>query len=60
MPFIAGRSFSSVMLLLLFAFILNIVLVAFRADKARNLTTGHAQVQQAATAFGLSSSASPA
>ena len=53
--FIAGRSFSSVMLLLLFAFILNIVLVAFKKQtKLRAIfTTGHVQVQQAATAFWL-------
>ncbi|WP_298579090.1 PTS ascorbate transporter subunit IIC [uncultured Olegusella sp.] len=53
--FIAGRSFSSVMFLLLFAFILNIVLVALkRYTKCRALfTTGHVQVQQAATAFWL-------
>lgn len=53
--FIAGRSFSSVMFLLLFAFILNIALVALkRYTKCRALfTTGHVQVQQAATAFWL-------
>ena len=53
--FIAGRSFSSVMFLLLFAFILNIVLVALKKyTKCRALfTTGHVQVQQAATAFWL-------
>ena len=50
--FIAGRSFSSVMFLLLFAFILNILLVAFKKQtKLRAIfTTGHVQVQQAATA----------
>lgn len=48
-----GRSFSSVMLLLLFAFIFNIVLVAFRkVTKIRSIfTTGHVQMQQAAIAF---------
>ncbi|MFC2629315.1 MAG: PTS ascorbate transporter subunit IIC [Lancefieldella rimae] len=53
--FIAGRSFSSVMFLLLFAFILNILLVAFKKQtKLRAIfTTGHVQVQQAATAFWL-------
>ena len=50
-----GRSFSSVMVLLLVAFILNILLVAFRKyTKIRSIfTTGHVQVQQAATAFWL-------
>lgn len=54
-PFIAGKSFSLVMFLLLFAFILNIVLVAAkRWTKCRALfTTGHVQVQQASTAFWL-------
>lgn len=53
--FILGRSFSQVMLLLLFAFILNIVLVALKKyTKCRSIfTTGHVQVQQAATAFWL-------
>lgn len=53
--FIAGKSFSLVMFLLLFAFILNIVLVAAkRWTKCRALfTTGHVQVQQASTAFWL-------
>ena len=48
-----GRSFSSVMLLLLIAFIFNIVLVAFRKfTKIRSIfTTGHVQMQQAAIAF---------
>lgn len=48
-----GRSFSSVMCLLLFAFIFNIVLVAFRkVTKIRSIfTTGHVQMQQAAIAF---------
>jgi ascorbate PTS system EIIC component len=50
-----GRSFSSVMVLLLVAFVLNIVLVAFRKyTKIRSIfTTGHVQMQQAATAFWL-------
>lgn len=53
--FISGKSFSLVMFLLLFAFILNIVLVAFKKwTKCRALfTTGHVQVQQASTAFWL-------
>ncbi len=48
-----GRAFSDVMLLLLFAFIFNIVLV--RLNKFTKLravfTTGNVQVQQASTAF---------
>ncbi len=50
-----GRSFSSVMTLLLIAFILNIVLVALKKwTKIRSVfTTGHVQLQQAATAFWL-------
>jgi PTS system ascorbate-specific IIC component len=53
LPFISGKSFSLVMFLLLFAFILNIVLVAAKKwTKCRALfTTGHVQVQQASTAF---------
>ena len=53
--FIAGKSFSLVMFLLLFAFIFNIILVAAkRWTKCRALfTTGHVQVQQASTAFWL-------
>lgn len=53
--FIAGNSFSQVMLLLLFAFILNIVLVALKKwTKCRAIfTTGHVQMQQASTAFWL-------
>lgn len=53
--FISGKSFSLVMFLLLFAFILNIVLVALKKyTKCRALfTTGHVQVQQAAIAFWL-------
>lgn len=55
LPFISGKSFSLVMFLLLFAFILNIVLVAAKKwTKCRALfTTGHVQVQQASTAFWL-------
>ena len=55
LSFISGKSFSLVMFLLLFAFILNIVLVAFRkVTKCRALfTTGHVQVQQSALAFAL-------
>ena len=53
--FISGKSFSLVMFLLLFAFILNIVLVAAKKwTKCRALfTTGHVQVQQASIAFWL-------
>lgn len=53
--FIAGKEFSQIMLLLLFAFIFNIVLVALRkVTKMRAIfTTGHVQMQQAATAFWL-------
>ncbi|MCI1965774.1 MAG: PTS ascorbate transporter subunit IIC [Oscillospiraceae bacterium] len=53
--FIAGKTFSQVMLLLLFAFILNILLVALKKyTKCRAIfTTGHVQLQQAATAFWL-------
>lgn len=50
-----GRSFSQVMVLLLFAFIFNILLVRFQKyTKLRAVfTTGHVQMQQAATAFWL-------
>ncbi|MDE7243273.1 MAG: PTS ascorbate transporter subunit IIC [Oscillospiraceae bacterium] len=50
-----GKSFADTMLLLLIAFIINIVLVRFnRITKCRALfTTGHVQVQQAATAIWL-------
>lgn len=50
-----GKSFSQVILLLLIAFILNIVLVALRkVTKIRSIfTTGHVQIQQSATAFWL-------
>lgn len=48
-----GRTFSQVMMLLLIAFVFNIILVAFRKQtKIRSVfTTGHIQVQQAALAF---------
>jgi PTS system ascorbate-specific IIC component len=57
-----GRAFSSVMLLLLIAFIFNILLVAFKKwTKMRAIfTTGHVQVQQASTAFWLVLFAFPA
>lgn len=50
-----GRSFGDVMLLLLFAYIFNILLVKFQKyTKMRAVfTTGNVQVQQAATAFWL-------
>ncbi len=50
-----GKGFSQVMTLLLIAFIVNILLVRFnRITKCRSLfTTGHVQVQQAATAYWL-------
>lgn len=50
-----GRTFGDVMLLLLFAFIFNILLVRFQKyTKLRAVfTTGNVQVQQAATAFWL-------
>jgi PTS system ascorbate-specific IIC component len=50
-----GRVFGQVMLLVLFAFIFNIVLVALsKWTKFRAIfTTGHVQVQQASTAFWL-------
>ncbi|WP_124059498.1 PTS ascorbate transporter subunit IIC [Vaginisenegalia massiliensis] len=48
-----GRTFGDVMLLLLIAFIVNILLVKFsRFTKLRSVfTTGNVQIQQAATAF---------
>ncbi len=51
----AGRAFSQVILLLLIAFVFNILLVLFKKyTKIRSVfTTGHVQVQQAATAFWL-------
>ena len=50
-----GKEFSQVMILLLIAFIVNILLVRFsKITKMRALfTTGHVQVQQASTAFWL-------
>lgn len=50
-----GQSFSQVMILLLIAFVVNILLVRFsKYTKLRALfTTGHVQVQQASTAFWL-------
>ncbi|MDK2809025.1 MAG: ascorbate system component [Clostridiales bacterium] len=50
-----GKSFGDVMILLLIAFIVNILLVRFnKFTKLRSLfTTGHVQVQQAATAYWL-------
>lgn len=57
-----GRVFGQVMLLVLFAFIFNIVLVALsKWTKFRAIfTTGHVQVQQASTAFWLILFAFPA
>jgi PTS system ascorbate-specific IIC component len=48
-----GRTFSQVMILVLIAFIANIILVrAQKITKMRSLfTTGHVQIQQASTAF---------
>lgn len=50
-----GKTFDGVMILLLIAFIVNILLVRFNKwTKCRTLfTTGHVQVQQAATAYWL-------
>lgn len=50
-----GRTFADTMLLLLFAYIFNILLVRFQKwTKLRSVfTTGNVQVQQAATAFWL-------
>ena len=50
-----GKCFSQAMTLLLIAFIVNILLVRFnKITKCRTLfTTGHVQVQQAATAYWL-------
>lgn len=50
-----GRTFSQVMLLLLIAFIMNLVLVRLKKwTKMRAVfTTGHVQMQQASTAFWL-------
>ena len=57
-----GKGFSQAMTLLLIAFIVNILLVRFnKITKCRTLfTTGHVQVQQAATAFWLIMFAMPA
>ena len=57
-----GKGFSHVMTLMLIAFIVNILLVRFnRITKCRSLfTTGHVQVQQAATAYWLIMFALPA
>ncbi len=57
-----GKGFSQVMVLLLIAFLVNILLVRFnKITKCRTLfTTGHVQVQQAATAFWLIMFAMPA
>jgi PTS system ascorbate-specific IIC component len=48
-----GRTFAQVMVLLLIAFIFNILLVRFKKiTKMRSIfTTGHVQMQQASTAF---------
>jgi ascorbate PTS system EIIC component len=48
-----GKNFSQVMVLLLIAFIINLLLVRFRkVTKLRAVfTTGHVQIQQASTAF---------
>ncbi len=50
-----GRTFSQVMMLLLIAFIINLLLVKFKKyTKLRAVfTTGHVQMQQASTAFWL-------
>lgn len=50
-----GKPFSQVMILLLIAFIVNIILVRLRKiTKLRSLfTTGHVQVQQSSTAYWL-------
>lgn len=50
-----GKSFGQVMILLLIAFIINIILVRFsKYTKLRAVfTTGHVQVQQTSTAFWL-------
>lgn len=57
-----GKTFSNVMILLLIAFIVNILLVRFRkVTKLRAIfTTGHVQVQQASTAYWLILFALPA
>lgn len=57
-----GKAFSQVMILLLIAFVVNILLVRFsKVTKLRSLfTTGHVQVQQASTAYWLILFALPA
>ena len=57
-----GKAFDSVMILLLIAFIVNILLVRLnKYTKCRTLfTTGHVQVQQASTAYWLIMFAMPA
>lgn len=57
-----GKPFSQVMMLLLIAFVVNIILVRLRKyTKLRSLfTTGHVQVQQASTAYWLILFALPA
>ena len=57
-----GKGFSQALTLLLIAFIVNILLVRFnKITKCRSLfTTGHVQVQQAATAYWLILFALPA
>ncbi len=57
-----GKGFSNVMILMLIAFIVNILLVRFnKYTKCRTLfTTGHIQVQQASTAYWLIMFAIPA
>ena len=57
-----GKGFSNVMILLLVAFIVNILLVRLnKLTKCRTLfTTGHVQVQQASTAYWLIMFAIPA
>lgn len=57
-----GKTFGNAMILLLIAFIVNIILVRFsKYTKMRALfTTGHVQVQQAATAYWLIMFALPA
>ena len=57
-----GKGFDQVMILLLIAFIVNILLVRFnKITKCRTLfTTGHVQVQQASTAYWLIMFAMPA
>lgn len=55
LPEVFNRTFSSVMMLLLVAFIMNLVLVRLKKwTKLRAVfTTGHVQMQQASTAFWL-------